>query len=1336
MRYLFLLLALAGLTTTATAPVRAQSGSATAHGVINWGGTTEVPSRSNRKQQVPTFVGAYYNQDDQVGIFSLRLAGQVLDGQLTNTVYEPFSAAEAKKFNLSKLPAGPTPTLRAGTEMKQPVTHLSLGAVRRNSQTGQPERLVSFDYVYSPITVAARGGRARGHREASVLKTGDWYKIGVAESGVYRLDFTTLRSMGLNVQGIDQRRIKVYGNSMGILPQLNSTYRPDDLAENAVMYVGNSGNTFDASSSLLFYSPGAHTWEYANDTFQHRNNIYCDTTYYFITVGDTPNGRRVSPMARPATTGSEPSITTFTDRYFYEHDLASLLYSGREWVGDGFSAGTSKNFTFSDVPDLIAGSTIRVKSAAVSAATQSTAFQLTLNGQALGTQTLASTQVCSYCPVAMPTTNTYQTTVPAGYGNSLQIGISYNSGSNANAYLDYLEIIAQRQLRLSGTQLEFRSVENVGPQRISRFVLSNATDAVVWDVTNPRNAQAPQFDAATGEFWALTDSVREYVAFRPNGTLKTVRSFGRVANQDLHSLNSNGLLDLVIVTYPPFKAQAERLAEHRRTHNNMQVAVVTTTEVYNEYSSGGQDITAIRDLMKQVYDRAPAGKHLFLLLFGDASYDYKSDPMNDKNAEPAWWSQRVPFKNTADFDRYNQNYVPTYESRESFIPFYSLNGSDRKSYSSDDYFGFLDDNEGEWAEPAAGFNELQDIGVGRLPIRTPVDNPRSAIHAEEMVTKVLAYDAVASFGKWRNRVTLTSDDGDGGIFALQQTTGLSGSDEIANRIEATYPVYNIHKTYLDMYPQVSVAAGQRSPECSKAIDASFEQGSLIVNYLGHGGPKGLTDEQIVTNASVMALRNLNNLAFMVTGTCDFSTYDSPDMVSAGEQVLTDNLQGGAIGLFTTTRVVDANLNAGLNKAFYNRLFQRINNEHPSIATITMLSKNDYTGGGANNRNYTLLADPSMVLAYPEDAVTLDSISRHQTRNGVTTWVASDTLKALTQVRLKGRVLDVNGNVNTAFNGTAQITIFDKPTTVKTFGDEYPRTRMPGDSVQNIKVQENVVYGGQATVVNGYYTVTFVVPKDINYNPGLGKVSLYAFDPSQHLDAHGYRNAVIGGSGSGSGDNQPPVIGLFMDDESFVFGGTTAQNTTLLGDLSDENGINTTGAGIGHEITATLDNDPSKVVILNDSYVAKVDTFTAGRVKYLFKNLTLGPHVLRVKAWDTYNNSSEKEIEFVVSHNEQLAINHVLNYPNPFAGNTTFMFDHNRAGDDLDVQVQIFTVAGKLVRTLRSSVVGSDAHQKGLTWNGRDEYDDQLARGVYIYRVSVRSPNNGTASKFEKLVILN
>ena len=340
------------------------------------------------------------------------------------------------------------------------------------------------------------------------------------------------------------------------------------------------------------------------------------------------------------------------------------------------------------------------------------------------------------------------------------------------------------------------------------------------------------------------------------------------------------------------------------------------------------------------------------------------------------------------------------------------------------------------------------------------------------------------------------------------------------------------------------------------------------------------------------------------------------------------------------------------------------------------------------------------------------------------------------MRLHGRVLSA-GPPSTAFDGTAQVTIYDKPATLMTLGNKYTAAQ-PTDGPRPVQVQESVIYSGQATVANGQFSLRFVVPKDINYNVGIGKISLYAFNGGKGLDATGRLALPVGGAATSAvRDTVPPTVALFMDNETFAFGGLTGQNTTLLANLSDNSGINTTGAGIGHEITVILDNDPAKLTVLNDAYVGKVDDFRAGQVKYLYKDLAAGPHTLKVKAWDTYNNSTERTIDFLVAHTEQLALDHVLNYPNPFARSTTFHFDHNREGDDLDVQVQIFTVSGKLVRTLTASVINSEPHQKSITWDGRDEYNDQLARGVYVYRVNVRSPrDHATASKFEKLVILN
>jgi len=1340
MRLFFLFVAFAGLIMGTAAPVRAQSGGAvTTHGIIRWGGYAEVPSRSARKQKVPTFNEAQQVLDDQVGWFNLRLTGAATQGELVNLVYEPFAAADAKLFNVSKLPAGPEPQLTSGTEMKRTVSHLSLRPVRRNPQTGQPERLMSFDYTYSATEsgVAARLTGARSHAAHSVLATGDWYKMGVAESGIYKLDKATLSAMGMSLQGINPNNLHVYGNAMGILPQANLAPRPDDLAENNVLFVGNFDATFGDDEYFLFYSPGAHTWEAQGGQFRHRNNIYTDTTYYFVTVNGAA-GRRVSTGPAVAPSVTTPTISTFTYREFHEHDLTNLLHSGRNWVGEGFANGGQKEIAFSNIPDLVTNASVRVTASlvAISAGTPGV-FQLTLNNVVLGNQTVAALTPAAFAPVAEVSITTHQVAL-SNPGSELRVKLAFNSSyPNASGYLDYLEINAERQLRLSGAQLEFRTLTNISPTATNRYALGNATGAAVWDVTNPRRPVAQAVDGA-GSFVAKADTVREYVALLPNGSFNTPRSFGKVENQDLHALNHTAgvpMLDLVIVTYPPFYGAALQLANHRISHDNMRVAVVTTTQVYNEYGSGGQDVTAIRDLMKQLYDLAPAGKTMQLLLFGDASFDYKSDFFNSKDPKfrPTWWADRVPFKTDSDFDAFNQNYVPTYESRESLAPFFG-GYYGQATYSSDDYFAHLDDDEGEWPENQASA-ELLDIGVGRLPVRTLKGQPRDNSQALQVVKKIISYDAVQAYGKWRNRITLVSDDGESDLFVG------AGSELVAQTIQTDYPVYNVHKVYLDLYPQQAVAAGQRSPEANRAIDQSVEQGSLIINYLGHGGVQGWADEQLVTNASILALRNPDNLTFFTTGTCDFSTYDNPDFTSAGEQALTDNATGGAVGLFTTTRVVEATQNAGLNQAYFNRVLKPISGRMPTIGTAVMVSKNDFHGPGAaydtNNRNYVLLADPSMTLAYPKQTVVLDSVRKRNTAG--TAWVPANDLQALARIRVHGRVLN-NGNQNNTFTGRAQVTIYDKPTTVMTLGNKQT-SNTPGDAPRPVVIQESVVYGGQANVVNGEFNLTFVVPKDINYNVGLGKISLYAFDGTNRVDANGYQLKSIGGAAENAPkDTIPPVISLFMDNESFVFGGLTAQNTTLLAKLSDDSGINTTGAGIGHDITAVLDNDPNKLLVLNESYLASVGDFRSGQVKNPFKDLATGPHSLRLKAWDTYNNSAERAIEFIVARDEKLALDHVLNYPNPFANSTTFFFDHNQAGaepDNLDVQVQIFTVAGHLVRTLTAIVSSTDAHQRSITWNGRDDFNDQLARGVYVYRLSVRSQHNGTtASKYEKLVILN
>ena len=1261
---------------------------------IGWKGYKILPSVSDGTAKVPAFEGAYIPYAEQLPYFMLQIreAG-VQDFQLLNPVYEPFSDEDARLLSKTELPAQPEITISAAYENKRPLSLVSFIPIRQNPQTGLLEKLIHFEYRYSTASgtgtednpkKSPNGQELRLHATSSVLSTGDWYKIGVTSTGIHKIDRSALQAIGLNPQTTDPRNIRIYGNAGGMLPQANSAPRPDDLIENAIFVEGEADGTFHPDDYILFYAQGPHTWELVPDSanrFAHRYNIYTDTAYYFITAGPSP-GKRISTGAAPA--GAAQTITSFDERWFHENDLYKPVNvpSGREWYGEEFTSFTqSRDFAF-PVSDLIPGSTVRVTSFVMGNSPSPHSFLLRLNNVELGTQQISGRGTYNYHPEGINNTGYFErnlSTIP--YTNELKVSLNFDQGSGATAtgYLNYLEIQAERALKLYDNQTSFRSFRSLATP-VSTFSIEGAVDGTrVWDVTDPQRPLQQQVILAggTASFTASTDSLREFVAFAGNSFPAPV-SYGKVANQNLHRLNLDGQLDFVIVTHPLFKSEAEALAEHRRTHDNLQAEVVTTRQIFNEFSSGAQDVTAIRDFMKMLYDRSTKGPDdlIHLLLLGDASYDYKN---------------RVA---------HNTNFVPVYQSRRSLDPVLS--------YSSEDYFGFLDDHEGFWDEESFRVPHLLDIGIGRLPAQSAAD-------ARVMVQKIIAYDKPSAFGKWRNRLTFVADDGDGNEH-------LNDGENLANLIESTFPGYNVNKIYLDIYRQESVPNGQRSPETNTAIDKAVEQGSLLINYTGHGGETGWASEQIVTVPQVRNWKNADRLTFMLTATCEFGRYDDPKLTSGAEYALL-NPEGGAIGLLTTTRPVYSNGNRLLNNTFIEHLFRPIRNRMPRLGDLFFITKNK-SFAGVNNRNFTLLGDPSQTLAYPELRATVQKINGLPVAAGVT-----DTLRALSKVVLEGAITDQANSLVQDYNGQLQVSVFEKLSLVNTLGDENP--------VKEIKLRENLIYDGLATIRNGTFTVTFVVPKDISYHFGFGKISLYAANTA--VDAQGAsQSIIIGGSASQTAiDNTPPQLELFMEDESFVFGGLTGASPTLISKLFDENGINTAGTGIGHEITATLDGDQDNLIVLNEYYTADKDSYQSGRVRYLFKDLAEGPHTLKVKAWDTHNNSAEEEVEFIVAATEAISLEHVLNYPNPFSSSTAFHFDHNRSGDDLDIQIQIFTVSGKLVKTINTQSLGSKAHIGEINWDGKDDFNDSLARGVYVYKVNVRSQRDGsTANKYEKLVILN
>jgi hypothetical protein len=621
----------------------------------------------------------------------------------------------------------------------------------------------------------------------------------------------------------------------------------------------------------------------------------------------------------------------------------------------------------------------------------------------------------------------------------------------------------------------------------------------------------------------------------------------------------------------------------------------------------------------------------------------------------------------------------------------------------------LDDNED--INSGLIVNQL-DIGIGRVPAR-------SVEEARNFVDKVETYHSPAALGPWRNELNFVADDED---FNLH----LQDAEVLTATASATAPELNQSKIYLDAFQQEGGSGGGSYPQANALINSNIYSGTLLWNYSGHGGPLRLAEETVADQQTVNNWNNPARLPLFVTATCDFAPYDNPTVNSLGENLLV-RPKTGAIALMTTTRVVFAFSNRIMNNNYLRfALEPDASNRYKTLGEAVMAAKN-YTyqtsGDIINNRKFVLLGDPAMTLGFPLHKMKLTTVNGHDVQSG------TDTLSATEFVTMEGEVTDMAGVLLPGFNGTAYLSLFDKPQQVTTRGND------PSSQPVGFQEQSNILFRGKASVQNGRFSFRFRVPRDINYQFGNGKASLYAQDGSK--DGNGYSgNIIVGGiSGAMVDDNEGPEINAWLNDDRFVNGSITNEHPILIVKLSDSSGINTGGAGIDHDIVATLDGDNRNYYVLNNFYESDLDDYQKGTIRFQLPGLEPGPHSLKIKAWDVLNNSSEYILDFIVVGDGELKIDHVLNYPNPFTTRTSFWFEHNRPGLPLSARVEIFTVGGRLIKTLTQTINNTGNRSSEIEWDGRDEYGGKVGRGVYLYRLSVSDGGGRKAGKWERLVIL-
>ena len=1118
----------------------------------------------------------------------------------------------------------------------------------------------------------------RNYKASSVLSSGNCYKIAVKNPGVYKIDIPFLNNLGINTSNLASASIRLYGNGGQMLAEANSGPYIDDLVENSIAIVDGGDGVLNGSDYILFFANGPDEWikDSLNQRFSHKKNLYSDKAYYFLTIGG--NGKRITTST--ASLSPNISVSSFSERYFHESDSINFLNSGKEWYGEEFANAPGKTLTRNFAISVSniqtsAGATLitNLVSRSVGSAGR---FDIQLNNSVLGQMIIPAISGGQYDLFAQQSTSVFS--APTVQGN-LNLTYTYTPGSfNAQGWLNWFELFFRRNLFMNGTdQLLFRDWLSVNGGNVGEFIISNANAGTqIWEITDPLNPVKMQTSFSGNEirFVNNCNRLREYIAFNSNNFL-TPEAVGKIVNQDLHNTSP---ADYIIITDLSLFSQAQRLAQFHQQKNNFRTTIVTTDQVYNEFASGSPDPVALRDFIKMYYDQygtSPSDKPKYVLLLGDGSFDYKARLKN------------------------NTNLVPAFENNASLDPL--------ATYTSDDFYGFLDDNED--INSTAITNYL-DVGIGRVPAKN-IDE------AKNFVDKIESYHASQSFGPWRNDLTFIADDED---FNLH----LQDAEVFAGTTTATAPGFNLRKIYLDAYQQESGPGGSRYPQANIAINNQVYNGTLIWNYTGHGGASRLAEETVLDQEIINSWGNSSKLPLFVTATCDFAPYDNPSVNSIGENILLRPKTGG-IALMTTTRAVFAFSNRIMNNNYLQFALQPdANGRYRSLGDAVREAKN-YTyqtsGDIVNNRKFTLLGDPAMTLAFPMMKIRTSKINNIPAN-------LTDTLSATEKIIIEGEITDLQDNLLGDFNGFVYPSVFDKAQLVNTLAND------PTSQTTGFVSQTNILFKGKASVSNGRFSFSFKVPKDINYNYGNGRLSLYAEDGNR--DAKGlFTGFIVGGAGNFSGnDNEGPFIKAYLNNENFVNGGLTNQTPILIIKLYDSSGINTAGTGIGHDIVAVLDDDNHKYIVLNDFYQGDLDSYQQGVIRFQLPELEPGIHKISIKAWDILNNSSEYILDFIVAADEELIISHVLNYPNPFTTKTQFWFEHNKPLQDLQVKIQIFTLSGKLIKQLNQTINTIGNRSNDLEWDGRDDYGDKIGRGVYLYKLTVFLPGFGRKEKIEKIVI--
>ena len=1103
------------------------------------------------------------------------------------------------------------------------------------------------------VTVCSSPALAQ-YQPSSVLSEGEYYKLAVTEDGIYKIDYDFLEKIGASPEQIDPQQIGIYGQRGGMLDQANSAPPQDDVKTLSVFISGEEDGAFGKEDYVLFYAegPNRRTFDAEYDAFRIEKNLYDTANYYFLSV-QAPSPARI--VTKPHISFRQGTLVTeYQSVYHHETEQQNLLGSGRTWVGEVFT----REEAHQDFPLPTEGSAnvMQVEISVVGRSTRPSFFEIQLNGQPLGTVEVEASQKSEYGYRARQQTAFFYTeNIDTA---SLSLRMHYESATDHEGYLDYLTINTQQPLAYRQSPLRFSHPATLNHYLSTYQVTQTYEGLHLWDITDPLAPQDQQFrqSSGTASFTVYSDTLRSFLLFDPQQLSNSPTFVEKIASQNLHGLATPQLL---ILTPDLFAFEANRLAQFRQEHDGLTTVVVPLSQIYNEFSSGRQDVTALRNFIRMLYQRDSVLR--YVLLFGDASYNYYQD---------------------------RDQHVPTYQSRQSWHSVHS--------YSSDDYYGFMDEDEGMWEESGNTVNSHNlELGIGRLPVSTLEE-------ARTVVDKLIHYATHPdAFGPWRKQLLFVADDGD-------QNKHQHQSDYLASLVEAQYPQFAVERLFMDAYPQEE----ERAPQVRSLLDQHVRRGTLLVDFIGHGGETAWTNEHILDIELIEQWDNYDRLPVFLTATCEFGRFDDPARPSGAEVALLSE-RGGAIALLTTTRPVFAGTNFQTSSSFYENAFIGENGQPLRLGDMIRRTKNGSIAGTIN-RNFALLGDPSMALAYPSQTVSVTQLEADG--------VATDTIHPLQTVTLQGQVNQPDGVViDDSFNGIVYVDFYAQPDSVTTLGDESASRLM---TFQN---RHDKLFQGKATVSKGAFTLQWVVPKNLRSAYALGKISLYAVDDTQQQDASGVAQVYLGGEAQNAeADNTPPAMTLFLNQEILPVNTTVRASPTLIARLSDEHGINTLDGEYG--LTALIDG--YQTVPLNDWYEAELDNYQRGKLTFPLSELSQGTHTLELYASDTYLNTAVGSLSFEIVGDSVLFLENFNVYPNPTSSEVNFTFSVHPDAQPERVVIDLFSATGEQVQHVETMLEPSIEPYTLQQWLASSD----LKPGMYLYRLVLTNQPGEQAVKTGRLLV--